>query len=85
MSCKDTGVCWVTWRGTGEEVLRNPQVWTVVDDAVFDADADWSQDVATAVTDAHVKSFWPHPLSLDGCLGFIWGSATDFSSSMTKI
>lgn len=65
MSCKDTGVCRVTWRGTGKEVLRNPQVWSDVDDA------DWSQDVATVVTDEHVKSFLPRPLSLDGSLGFI--------------
>lgn len=56
-----------------------------VDDTVFDADADWSQDVATAVTDSHVKCFRPYPLSLDGCLGFIWGSTTDLSSSMTKV
>lgn len=33
----------------------------------------------------HVKCFQPYPLSLDGCLGFIWGSTTDLSSSMTKV
>lgn len=56
-----------------------------VDDAVFDADADWSQDVVTAVTDAYVNCFRPYPLSLDGCLGFIRGSTTDLSSSVTKV
>lgn len=69
----------------GEELVRNQWGDEDVDAAAFDADADWSQDVATAVTDAHVKCFRPYPLSFDGCLGFICRSTTDLSSSVTKV